>query len=99
MMEAAIDSLPELYRAVLVMRGVEEMSTVDTAACLSLSEDAVKTRLRRARALLRKKLYASVSPMRREAFRFAGRRCERMWVERILPALRSVGRPGADSSR
>jgi RNA polymerase sigma-70 factor, ECF subfamily len=93
-LEAAIDTLPDLYRTVFVMRGVEEMSTADTAECLNLSEDAVKTRLRRARALLRKKLYAAVGPMRREAFRFAGKRCQRMWKERIFPWIRSGERPG-----
>ena len=98
-LEAAIDTLPDLYRAVFVMRGVEEMSTAETAECLNLSEDVVKTRLRRARALLREKLYASVGPMRREAFRFAGRKCKRMWVEKISPAIRAIGRPGADPPR
>jgi RNA polymerase sigma-70 factor, ECF subfamily len=94
MMEAAIDPLPDLYRTVFVMRGVEEMSTAETAESLNLSEDAVKTRLRRARALLRKKLCASVGPMRREAFRFDGLRCVRMWTEKILPAVRRSGGPG-----
>jgi RNA polymerase sigma-70 factor (ECF subfamily) len=92
MMEAAIDALPDLYRTVFVLRGVEEMSTADTAECLNLSEDAVKTRLHRARALLRGKLYAAVGPTRREAFRFAGQRCVRMWEEKILPVLSSAGR-------
>ncbi|MEP6995270.1 MAG: RNA polymerase sigma factor [Acidobacteriota bacterium] len=90
MLEAAIDTLPDSYRAVFVMRGVEEMSTADTAECLNLSEEVVKTRLRRARGLLRKKLYAAVGPMRREAFRFAGLRCRRMWTEKISPAIRGV---------
>ena len=88
-LEAAIDDLPDLYRAVFVMRVLEEMSTAETAECLNLTEDAVKTRLLRARALLRKK----VGPMTGEPFQFAGRRCVRMWEERILPAIRSVGRP------
>lgn len=96
-LEAAIDALPDLYRAVFVMRAVAEMSTAETAECLNLSEDIVKTRLRRARALLRKKLSAFVGPMRREAFRFGGSKCKRMWVERILPAIRSVGRPEASA--
>jgi RNA polymerase sigma-70 factor (ECF subfamily) len=87
MLEAAIDALPDLYRAVFVMRAVEEMSTAETAECLNLSEDAVKTRLRRARALLQKKLYATAGRRKREAFQFAGRQCERMWLEGILPAL------------
>ena len=66
-----------------------------------MSQDTVKTRLRRARALLRKKLYAAVGPMRREAFRFAGKRCQRMWAERILPAIRSLrrGRVGRAETR
>ena len=98
-LEAAIDSLPDMYRTVFVLRGVEEMSTADTADCLNLSEDAVKTRLRRARALLRKKLDASAGPMRREAFRFAGERCQRMWATGILPAIRSAGFAGARPKR
>lgn len=79
-LESAIDALPDLYRAVFVMRVVEEMSTAETAECLNLSEDTVKTRLRRARASLRRKLYASVGPMRGKAFRFGGTRCERAWA-------------------
>jgi RNA polymerase sigma-70 factor, ECF subfamily len=98
-LEAAIDALPDFYRTVFVMRGVEEMSTADTAECLNLTEDVVKTRLRRARALLRKKLYASVGPMRREAFRFAGERCKRMWSERIFPVIRSVAPAEVGSGR
>ncbi len=99
MMEAAIDALPDLYRTVFVLRNVEELSTADTAACLNLSQDAVKTRLRRARALLRKRLYASAGPARREAFRFAGKRCLRMWVEKIFPAIRSFGPPATRPAR
>ena len=87
MLEAAIDALPNLYRIVFVMREVEEMSTADTADVLNLSADAVKTRLRRARLLLRKKLNAWGGPIGREAFRFAGRRCERMWRQGIAPRV------------
>jgi RNA polymerase sigma-70 factor, ECF subfamily len=88
MLEAAIDALPNLYRTVFVMREVAEMSTAETAEVLNLTADAVKTRLRRARALLRKKLYVSGGPLGRDAFRFAGRRCERMWKQEIAPKLR-----------
>lgn len=97
-LEAAIDALPGLYRTVFVMREVEEMSTAETAECLNLSQDAVKTRLRRARVLLRKKLHASVGSKGPEAFQFAGQRCQRMWDEKILPAIKLgiplAGRPG-----
>jgi RNA polymerase sigma-70 factor (ECF subfamily) len=93
LLEAAIDDLPEVYRPVFVMRQVEEMSTAETAEVLNLPQDVVKTRLRRARALLREKLQAAVGPLGREAFRFAGERCHRMWLEKILPAVRVLGRP------
>ncbi len=89
-LEAAIDALPDLYRPVFVMRQVEGMGTAETAECLNLSQDAVKTRLLRARGLLRKRLYASVGPTGHEAFRFAGLECQRMWAERILPGLMSA---------
>jgi RNA polymerase sigma-70 factor (ECF subfamily) len=99
LLEAAIEDLPDLYRAVFVMRHVEEISTAETAEVLNLSPEVVKARLHRARQLLREKRYAAVGPLRREAFRFAGTRCEGMWWERIFPAITAV-RPGlTDSGR
>lgn len=93
LLEAAIEDLPDRYRPVFVMRVVEEMSTAETAEVLSLTQDVVKTRLRRARALLREKLRAAVGPLGREAFRFAGQRCRRMWAGKILPAITVLGTP------
>jgi RNA polymerase sigma-70 factor (ECF subfamily) len=52
-MERAIQSLPDLYRSVFVLRDLEQLSTKETARILGLSEDNVKTRLRRARLFLR----------------------------------------------
>lgn len=95
LLERAIEDLPDLYRTVFVMRMVEEMSTAETAEVLNLSQDVVKTRLRRARALLREKLHAAVGPLGREAFPFAGKRCERMWLEKIRPAITVPRPPGA----
>jgi RNA polymerase sigma-70 factor (ECF subfamily) len=95
LLEAAIEDLPDHYRRVFVMRVVEEMSTAETAEVLNLSQDAVKTRLRRARGLLREKLHAAVGPLGREAFRFAGERCQRMWLEKICPAITVLGSPKA----
>jgi RNA polymerase sigma-70 factor, ECF subfamily len=95
LLEAAIEALPEIYRPVFVMRQIEEMSTAETAEVLDLTPDVVKTRLRRARELLREKLRAAVGPLGREAFRFAGERCHRMWLEKILPAIRVLGKPQA----
>jgi RNA polymerase sigma-70 factor (ECF subfamily) len=55
-MERAIGELPPKLRAVFVMRELEELSTEETAQALGLSEQAVKTRLHRARLLLRERL-------------------------------------------
>jgi RNA polymerase sigma-70 factor (ECF subfamily) len=56
-LESAIEALPMVYRSVLVLRDVEGMSTGETAECLGLSADVVKTRLHRARAQLRRELF------------------------------------------
>jgi RNA polymerase sigma-70 factor, ECF subfamily len=57
LLESAIGALPMVYRSVFVLRDVEGMSTGETAECLGLSADVVKTRLHRARAQLRKELF------------------------------------------
>lgn len=55
-LEQAIQALPDLYRPVLLLRDVEGLSTEETAGVLGISEDAVKTRLHRARLAVRKHL-------------------------------------------
>jgi RNA polymerase sigma-70 factor (ECF subfamily) len=55
-LEAALRLLPDTYRAVLLLRDREEMSTSETAELLGLSEDATKQRLHRGRAMLRRHL-------------------------------------------
>jgi RNA polymerase sigma-70 factor (ECF subfamily) len=85
-LESAVDSLPEPYRVVLVLRDVEELSTAETAESLGLTENAVKVRLHRARAMLRRDLTARVGPGIREAFAFLGERCDRM-VTSVLGRL------------
>ena len=57
LLESAIEALPEHYRAVFVMREVEGMSTAESAECLDITEETAKTRLHRARLLLRDTLY------------------------------------------
>jgi RNA polymerase sigma-70 factor (ECF subfamily) len=88
MLQAAVDALPESYRSVFVLRAVEHLSTVETAECLGLSEEAVKTRLHRSRALLRRELEASMSPAIAEAYAFLGERCDRT-VARVLERIRA----------
>lgn len=86
MLEEAILALPEDYRAVLMLRDIEELSTTETAAALNLSEDNVKVRLFRGRATVRKALFERVGASAKSAFPFMGTRCDRM-VERVFEAL------------
>lgn len=78
MLEKAILALPPKYRTVLMLRDVDEMSTSETAATLDMSEEAVKVRLHRARALLRKELYAIAGATSTSAFQFPAPRCNRV---------------------
>ncbi len=78
LLEEAIDSLPDKYRSVLVLRDVEELDTFETAQSLGLTEEAVKVRLHRARALVRRGLYAHVGAAGPQAFRFHAERCDRV---------------------
>ena len=55
-LHAAVADLPETYRAVVLLRDLEELSTEETAQILGLTLDAVKTRLHRGRLALREKL-------------------------------------------
>lgn len=77
-MERAIDELPEAFRTVLVARTLEGMSIEETADLLGLRVETVKTRLHRARRLLRLAVEKQIGPVLLDAFPFAGRRCERM---------------------
>jgi RNA polymerase sigma-70 factor (ECF subfamily) len=56
MLRKAIEELPEIYRAVILLRDVEELSTEETAGILDVTEDTVKTRLHRARLAVRQSL-------------------------------------------
>jgi RNA polymerase sigma-70 factor (ECF subfamily) len=76
--ERALDSLPEPYRLVFALRELEAMDTAQTAAVLAVSEDVVKTRLSRARALLRKQLHDRVGDAAYEAFKFEAPRCNQL---------------------
>jgi RNA polymerase sigma-70 factor, ECF subfamily len=76
-MEAAIDALPVAFRTVFVLRDLEGLSVAETASCLELPEATVKTRLHRARALMRSRLDAALDVSRLGVFAFAGHRCDR----------------------
>lgn len=78
LVEQATDNLPEAFRTVFVARVIEGMSVEETADLLGLQPQTVKTRLHRARALMRKELDAKIGPILLDAFPFAGRRCDRL---------------------
>jgi RNA polymerase sigma-70 factor, ECF subfamily len=85
-LERAIDQLPDAFRAVFVARIVEGMSVEETADLFGLRTETVKTRLHRARALLREALDKQLGPALTSTFPFDGARCERM-TENILRRL------------
>jgi RNA polymerase sigma-70 factor (ECF subfamily) len=87
--ERATDDLPDLYRTVFVARVIEGLSIDETAELLGIKPETVKTRLFRARSLLRKQLDAQIGPVLLDAFPFAGKRCERLTVA----VLKRLGLP------
>jgi RNA polymerase sigma-70 factor (ECF subfamily) len=78
LVERATDKLPEIFRIVFMTRVIEGMSIEETADLLGLQPQTVKTRLHRARRLVREELDKQIGPVLMDAFPFAGRRCERM---------------------
>ena len=90
MVEHAIDGLPEMYRTVLIMREVEGMSTIETAAVLDVEPDVVKTRLHRARASLREAIEDRLGGQMKSAYTFGNERCDRV-VAAVLARLTLVG--------
>jgi len=78
LVEAAIDALPDEFRTVFVARVVEGLSIEETADLLDIVPETVKTRLHRARVMIRKQLDRQIGPVLLEAFPFAGRRCDRL---------------------
>jgi RNA polymerase sigma-70 factor, ECF subfamily len=83
LLEQSIDTLPEPFRVVFVMRDVEEMSIEETATALAIRPETVKTRLHRARRLLRRSLDDHLASTLKDAFPFAGARCARL-TEAVL---------------
>jgi RNA polymerase sigma-70 factor (ECF subfamily) len=88
-LEGAIDSLPEIYRPVFILRSVEGLSVAETAACLDIGAEAVKTRLHRARFLLRKDLQRRAGAVTAQTFAFHLSRCDRV-VEAVFRRIAPV---------
>ena len=86
-LESSIEQLPEPFRLVFVMREVEGLSTAETAACLEINEDTVKTRLHRAKKLLRERLDRQLGPAAGSVYQFHLSRCDRV-VASVMEAIR-----------
>lgn len=91
LLERTIDGLPLAFRTVFVMREVEDMSAAEIAESLDIPLATVRTRLFRARGLLRAALEREAGQASADVFHFAGERCDRI-VARVLARL-------AESSR
>ena len=78
LLETQIDALPDDYRAVFMLRAVEELSVDETAGVLGIPPATVRSRLFRARSLLREALAAKIDLAYEDAFAFAGERCDRI---------------------
>jgi len=78
LLEQEIMALPEHYRTVLVLRQVEGLSTEETAQSLGVTSDVVKTRLRRARVMLREALLTRAGVTFDRLFAFPATRCDRV---------------------
>ena len=86
LLEERIDALPGAYRAVFMLRAVEEYSVEETAGILQIPEATVRSRFFRARSLLREGLASEVDLACEDAFAFAGERCDRI-VARVMQRL------------
>src|SRR6202140_5421722 len=84
--EHAIEELPDAFRIVFITRVIEGMNVEETAEILGLKPETVKTRLHRARTMLRDNVEKKIGPVVMEAFPFAGKRCERL-AESVLKRL------------
>ena len=74
LLETCLAQLPQGNREVMVLRDVLELDTAETAACLGISEEAVRVRLHRARGAVATAFTASYDAV----YRFDGARCDRI---------------------
>jgi RNA polymerase sigma-70 factor (ECF subfamily) len=89
LLESVVESLPHTYRMVFVLREVEGLNTAETAESLGVTEETVKTRLHRARALLREELFDRAGVATSSAFAFHLSRCDRI-VKNVLDRIAAL---------
>lgn len=87
LLEHAVDALPDDFRAVFILRDIEGMSTEETAACLDIRPETAKTRLHRARRMMRSLIEKQLTGAFSALFPFDGSRCVAM-ADRVITALK-----------
>jgi RNA polymerase sigma-70 factor, ECF subfamily len=95
-LEAAIDALPEVFRTVLVLRVVEDLSGVEVAVCLGLNETTVRTRLYRAQQRLKMDVASRLRAEPFNIFELSSERCDRI-VTQVFAKVHAVSPVLADS--
>jgi RNA polymerase sigma factor (sigma-70 family) len=86
LLERKVDELPENFRTVFVLRSVEELSVDETAGCLGIPEETVRSRHYRAKALLRDSLAKELNLAERDLYEFGGQHCDKV-VANVLARL------------
>ena len=89
LIENKISQLPDAFRTVFMLRGIEELTVSEVAVCLSIPEATVRTRYFRAKGLLREALAREIDFSLEDAFSFAGDRCNRI-VANVLERLENL---------
>lgn len=89
LLEDALQTLPPAFRATFILRDVEGLSTAEVAASLDIPEETVKTRLHRARAMLRSQLYTHVGDAMKAVYPFGFERCDRL-VATVLSRILTI---------
>jgi RNA polymerase sigma-70 factor (ECF subfamily) len=77
-LEAAVDTLPEKYRIVFMLRDIEGLSTSEPGEGLGLGDEAVEIHLHRARAMIRRAVTLRLRAVATRAFQFHATRCDRV---------------------
>jgi len=86
LIETAVEKLPDDFRYVFVLRAIQQLSTRETAECLSINEATVKTRYHRARNLMQSTLNQHIEQTGMHVYEFAGQRCDHI-VSSVLKHL------------
>ena len=90
-LERKVGELPDILRIVFVLRSVDELSVQDTAEVLGVTEEAVRSRHFRAKALLRESVAKEVDVAERDIYEFGGDHCDAV-VATVLARIRQVER-------